>query len=105
MNVTFEQSSQLAQTIKNNDVSRYMSGMSCSSQAESAFDLYSVVGYAVLLYDTFLTFPEELELVWRSKPNFAKYAFLGNKYVVLGILTMEMISKRLVSASNFECSF
>lgn len=50
------------------------------------------VGYVAFLYDTFLTFPEEFDLIWRSKASFAKYAFLFNKYIVLGVLTTEMIS-------------
>jgi len=75
MNDTLAQASQLAQTISDYDLGRYL----------------SAVGYLVLLYDTFLTIPEEFELVWQSKPNFAKYAYLANKYGVLAILTMEMI--------------
>jgi len=48
----------------------------------------SVAGYAVLVYDTFLTFSDEVEFIWRSKNNVAKWALLVNKYIVLAILTL-----------------
>ncbi|KAL5484909.1 hypothetical protein ACEPAI_7551 [Sanghuangporus weigelae] len=42
----------------------------------------SAVGLVLLLYDHFLTFPHEVEFVWRARPNFAKKIFLLNRYVV-----------------------
>jgi len=67
--------SELAHTLSDDYVTRYL----------------SAIGLVVILYDTFLTLPEEYELVWRSKGNFAKYAFLGNKYIVILLLILETI--------------
>ncbi|KAL5506992.1 hypothetical protein ACEPAH_6448 [Sanghuangporus vaninii] len=42
----------------------------------------SAIGLVLLLYDHFLTFPDEVEFVWRARPNFAKKIFLLNRYIV-----------------------
>ncbi|KAG2148871.1 hypothetical protein DEU56DRAFT_753105 [Suillus clintonianus] len=52
----------------------------------------SAAGLVVLLWDHFLTFHDEVELVWRARLSFPKVLFLFNRYVVpvsLIVLTYE----------------
>lgn len=44
------------------------------------------VGLVVLLYDHVLTFADEVRLVWLAPRSLAKYAFLLERYLVLGTL-------------------
>ncbi|KAI0790880.1 hypothetical protein C8Q75DRAFT_806253 [Abortiporus biennis] len=44
----------------------------------------TAAGLVVLLYDHILTLPDEIRLVWPVRRSFAKYAFLLNRYLVLG---------------------
>lgn len=42
----------------------------------------SAAGLVVLLWDYFLTFHDEVELIWRARLSFPKLLFLFNRYVV-----------------------
>ena len=84
---------ELAHTLSDDYVTRYLSGKTCLIFQRSLLSSVTAIGLVVILYDTFLTIPEEYELVWRSKANFAKYAFLGNKYIVILLLVLETVSK------------
>ncbi|KAG1865044.1 hypothetical protein DFJ58DRAFT_724593 [Suillus subalutaceus] len=42
----------------------------------------SAAGLVVLLWDHFLTFHDEVELIWRARSTFPKLLFLFNRYVV-----------------------
>ncbi|KZT72144.1 hypothetical protein DAEQUDRAFT_763260 [Daedalea quercina L-15889] len=44
------------------------------------------IGLTVLFYDHVLTFADEVRLVWFAPCSLAKYAFLFNRYLVLGTL-------------------
>ena len=46
----------------------------------------SAAGLVILLHDHLLTLSDEINLIWRAPRSFAKYAFLGNRYLVLGAL-------------------
>ncbi|VDB90069.1 unnamed protein product [Peniophora sp. CBMAI 1063] len=46
----------------------------------------SAAGLVVLLYDHLLTVSDEVNLVWRAPRSFAKFAYLGNRYLVLAAL-------------------
>lgn len=46
----------------------------------------SAVGLVVLLYDHALTFVDEVKLIWAAPASFPKYAFLFNRYLVLGCM-------------------
>jgi len=66
-----------------------------SSVTTLAFEINSsryliAVGYVVLLWDTILTFPDEVERVWRSGISLPKIVFLANKLASLSILTVLM---------------
>ena len=51
--------------------------------------VFAAVGLVMLLYDHALTLSEEISLIWKSPPSFAKYAFLLNRYLVpLTLLTI-----------------
>ncbi|KZS88979.1 hypothetical protein SISNIDRAFT_469686 [Sistotremastrum niveocremeum HHB9708] len=64
----------LEQTAQNLTLSRYI-----------AFS-----GYITLLYDTLLLLPSEARLVWSARRSVAKWVYLGNKYVVVLVLTVVM---------------
>ena len=40
----------------------------------------------LLVYDSTLTFADEVELIWPAPATYAKYIFLLNRYTVLGTL-------------------
>lgn len=71
------------------NATRYLSGM-CSLQRRFAHYMLNAftiaVGLVFLLYDHALTFSDEVELVWKAKPSFAKRLFLFNRYLVAGCL-------------------
>ena len=48
--------------------------------------MFTAVGLTVLFYDHVLTFADEVRLVWLAPRSLAKYAFLFNRYLVLGTL-------------------
>ncbi|KAG9093037.1 hypothetical protein FRC06_011706 [Ceratobasidium sp. 370] len=53
-----------------------------------------VAGYALLIYDHILTFPGEVELVWRAdKRNIVTWLFLVNRYVVPIVLGIDLYDK------------
>jgi hypothetical protein len=45
--------------------------------------VFSAAGLGLLLYDHFITFSDEVDLVWMAPHSFSKWAFLLNKYVVV----------------------
>ena len=55
----------------------------------------------VLLWDHCLTFSEEVRLVWPSRANFVKRAFLINRYLVPIILSINMHSRSLISSEGY----
>ncbi|CAL1708226.1 unnamed protein product [Somion occarium] len=66
----------------------------------------SVAGLVVLLYDHVLTFNDEVSLVWRAPASFPKYAFLFNRYLVLGCLlavAYEMCGFIGITLSDIGC--
>lgn len=70
------------------NATRYLSGM-CDRKplTRAGADGFIVaVGLVFLLYDHALTFSDEVELVWKAKPSFAKHLFLFNRYLVAGCL-------------------
>jgi len=42
----------------------------------------SGIGLVLLLWDHAITFADEVQLIWKARPSFAKYAFLVNRYLV-----------------------
>ncbi|KAG8994913.1 hypothetical protein FRB90_000301 [Tulasnella sp. 427] len=42
----------------------------------------AVAGFTVLIYDHILTFPTEIELIWRKPKGLVTYAFLFNRYLI-----------------------
>jgi hypothetical protein len=50
----------------------------------------------MLLYDHMLTLPEEIALVWKAPPSFAKYGFLLNRYAVPSMLIAVAYGKLLL---------
>jgi len=46
----------------------------------------TLAGLVVCVWDTVLTFPQELDLVWRTRLTVPKIAYLINKYAVCGFL-------------------
>ncbi|CEL55826.1 hypothetical protein RSOLAG1IB_01838 [Rhizoctonia solani AG-1 IB] len=53
-----------------------------------------VAGYALLIYDHILTFPAELELVWKAdKRNTVTWLFFANRYIVPIILGIDLYDK------------
>ncbi|KZV72087.1 hypothetical protein PENSPDRAFT_650014 [Peniophora sp. CONT] len=46
----------------------------------------TAAGLVILLHDHLLTLSEEVNLIWRAPRSFAKFAFLGNRYLVLAAL-------------------
>ena len=53
-----------------------------------------VIGFVILIYDHFLTLPEEIEYVWkRPKKNFISVIFLLNRYIVPLVLTIDVYDK------------
>lgn len=48
----------------------------------------TAAGLTLLLYDHLMTLPDEINLIWRSRPSFSKYGFLVNRYMVPMVLTM-----------------
>ncbi|EIN12104.1 hypothetical protein PUNSTDRAFT_142246 [Punctularia strigosozonata HHB-11173 SS5] len=46
----------------------------------------TLIGLALLFQDHVLSFRDEVRLIWRASASFAKYAFLVNRYLVLGCL-------------------
>ncbi|KIO33649.1 hypothetical protein M407DRAFT_17611 [Tulasnella calospora MUT 4182] len=62
-----------------------------------------VAGYTILIYDHILTFPIEVELVWRKPKGHVTYAFLFNRYLVplviaIGIFQMSGLGRNLPPA-------
>ncbi|KLO09487.1 hypothetical protein SCHPADRAFT_943603 [Schizopora paradoxa] len=55
-----------AQGFRDANATRYLSG----------------IGLVLLLYDHFLTFDDEVRLVWKARRSFARSAFLFNRYLV-----------------------
>ena len=43
-------------------------------------NILTVAGVVVLLYDLFLTFPDELQYVWRRRLSFRKLVYIINRY-------------------------
>lgn len=71
------------------NATRYLSGMLTalfSPQSLGLLEFKTAVGLVILLYDHLLTFSDEIELVWKAKPSFAKGLFLFNRYLVVGCL-------------------
>ncbi|TFY51415.1 hypothetical protein EVG20_g11010, partial [Dentipellis fragilis] len=59
---------------------------------------------ALMSFDYFITFPDEIELVWRSRWTIVKVIFLLNRYIALsdvGISTYGVLGSHL---SSSECS-
>ncbi|KAF8699256.1 CoaE protein, partial [Rhizoctonia solani] len=53
-----------------------------------------VAGYTLLLYDHILTFPAEVELVWKAdKRNTVTWLFFANRYLVPIILSIDLYDK------------
>ncbi|KAH7341343.1 hypothetical protein B0J17DRAFT_256913 [Rhizoctonia solani] len=53
-----------------------------------------VAGYALLIYDHILTFPAEIELVWKAdKQNMVTWLFFLNRYIVPIILGIDLYDK------------
>ncbi|KAG9043075.1 hypothetical protein FS837_010059 [Tulasnella sp. UAMH 9824] len=62
-----------------------------------------VAGYTILIYDHILTFPTEVELVWRKPKGHVTYAFLFNRYLVplviaVGIFQMSGLGRNIPPA-------
>ena len=70
------------------DVTRLVSGTIHSMLSTLSLKQSTVAGYTVLLYDSAINLSDEVEYIWCSKKNAAKCALLGNKYLVLVILTL-----------------
>ena len=47
-----------------------------------------------------MTLSDEINLIWRAPRSFAKYAFLGNRYLVLGALVDVNIGASYCSFSH-----
>ncbi|KEP46762.1 dephospho-CoA kinase [Rhizoctonia solani 123E] len=53
-----------------------------------------VAGYALLIYDHILTFPAEVELIWKAdKQNVVTWLFFLNRYIVPIILGVDLYDK------------
>jgi len=52
----------------------------------------TAVGYVVLLWDTILCFPDEVERIWQTGISHEKIVFLANKLASISILTVLMHS-------------
>src|SRR3984885_9278048 len=82
--------------------SRYLSGLlALFFVTLSGIDLSCspAVGLVALLYDHLLTLPEEVSLIWKAPPSYAKYGFLLNRYMVPG----ELISIAFGEYSSSSC--
>lgn len=49
----------------------------------------TVAGLVTLLYDHFLTFDDEVKLIWKAKMSLPKLLFLFNRYVVPTMMVMK----------------
>jgi hypothetical protein len=72
---------------------RYLSGefnsvLNCAALSWRS----SVAGLIVLLWDHCLTFEQERQLIWFSRPSFVKLAFLSNRYIVPVVLIVDAYS-------------
>ena len=45
----------------------------------------AVIGYVILLWDTLLILPDEIERVWHGGISLAKLAYVLNHYVSIGV--------------------
>lgn len=68
----------------------------------NSYQYHQVASLVVLLWDHFLTFGEEVRLIWPSRANFVKRAFLVNRYIVPIVLIINTHSKCVVLLS-LEC--
>jgi len=48
----------------------------------------TAIGYVILLWDTIITLPREIELVWKAPFSLAKTAYLLNHYASIAFLTL-----------------
>lgn len=55
-----------------------------------ALKLYFTGAFAILVYDYVLTFPAEVECVWRAPKSFVSVVFLLNRYIslIFGVVTL-----------------
>ncbi|CAE6497953.1 unnamed protein product [Rhizoctonia solani] len=52
-----------------------------------------VVGYALLIYDHILTFPEEVQFIWTAKRSPVVIMFLLNRYITPIVLAIDLYDK------------
>ncbi|KAG9019169.1 Phosphotransferase enzyme [Tulasnella sp. 427] len=52
-----------------------------------------LVGFVLLIYDHFLTLPEEIEFVWRRPKNMISWIFLCNRYLTPLVLIVDLYDK------------
>jgi len=65
----------------------------------------SAVGYVILLWDTIITLPREIELIWKAPFSLAKLAYLANHYASLAVLTVLLCAFSGVSGIEPSNSF
>ncbi|KAG8858554.1 hypothetical protein FRB96_005226 [Tulasnella sp. 330] len=54
---------------------------------------FIVAGFTILIYDHFLTFSDEVRLVWKRRRNVVSWVFLVNRYFTPGMLALDLYDK------------
>lgn len=53
----------------------------------------AIAGFCILIYDHILTFPQEVELIWKQKRSWVSLIFVLNRYITPLVLVVDLYDK------------